>query len=85
MSSYVFTSWSILVETLQLLSSYILSSQIEQAFHEQLDLEDGVNYTLERCLLRVAHWVRGLHLDFPQRIVVCWDRLLSFWVNLKPR
>jgi len=45
--------------------SHILSSEVEQAFHEELHLEHGIDIFVERRLLTVPHGGCSFHLHFP--------------------
>ena len=58
--------------------SEVLSSEVKQALHEDLNVHDSVNVLTQRFLLRVSYRRRGLDLDFPEGVGVRRDRLLRF-------
>lgn len=74
----------------------VLSSQIEESFHEGLHLEDSPNM-LTQAVLSVSHRSRSFDfnyfgemtgerlersLTFPERGLVHWDWLLCLWIHL---
>lgn len=63
-------------------TSGVSSSEIEQAFHQELYFEQSVNRLTERRLLRATNGRRCLHFDFPQCVCVGRDRLICSSIDL---
>ena len=59
----------------------ILSSQIKQPLHEQLDIQHGLDRLAQRRLLR-PHRGSGFDLYLPERVRVRGHQLPSLWVSL---
>jgi hypothetical protein len=65
--------------------SLVLSSQVQQATHEILDVQHRVNALLDWCIFRDVHRRHSFHLYLPERIWVGRKRLSGFRISLRSR
>jgi len=64
------------------LGSNILSTEIQQTFHKELDFKYSIDGMAERCFLGVSDGRCGLYFDFPESIGMCRNRQLCLRIDL---